>query len=181
VSYYVGQETKEGFSAVGRNVSVLKESDEKPAKAGRRRRNTTEGSEAALPELVRRDRTTAEDSDSEGDLTVSEGELDWLEKDLGSIIAAQDPHAKTTDLLVAVQLNLQGARGRPGRRRTARKVDRAGYRPLPESEDSFWRMKLLAGLASGRRYHSDSDPDYQPGDYVEEVDEDEEDEEQVET
>jgi hypothetical protein len=79
---------------------------------------------------------------------------------------------------VAVQFKLQGARNRLGRRRTARKVDRAGYRPLPESEDSFWRMKLLAGLASGRRYHSDSNPDYQPWDDVEEVDEDEEDEEE---
>ena len=40
-------------------------------------------------------------------------------------------------------------------------MDRAGYRPLPEHEDSFWVMKkLLAGLASGRSYHSDSDPDY---------------------
>ncbi len=29
VSYFVGQDTKEGFSAVGRNVSVLKESDER--------------------------------------------------------------------------------------------------------------------------------------------------------
>lgn len=65
VSYYVGQETKEGFSAVGRNVSVLKE---KP-KAGRQRRYTAEGSEATLPELGRRDRAAAEDSDSEVDLS----------------------------------------------------------------------------------------------------------------
>ena len=44
-------------------------------------------------------------------------------------------------------MNLQGAIGRPGHRKTARKVDRACYRPLPETEDSFWRMKkLLEGL-----------------------------------
>ena len=62
-------------------------------------------------------------------------------------------------------------------------MDRAGYRPLPESEDSFWRIKQLSGRASGRRYHSDSDPDYQPGDDVEEADwsEDHEEEEQAET
>ena len=66
-------------------------------------------------------------------------------------------------------------------------MDRAGYRPLPETEDSFWRMKkLLAGLTSGRHYHSDSNPDYQPGDDVEEADwseeeDKEEEEEQAET
>ena len=52
MSYDVGQETKEGFSVVGRNVSVLKESDERPAKAGRRpgpQEDGQEGGPGRLP------------------------------------------------------------------------------------------------------------------------------------
>merc|ERR1712055_509045 len=45
---------------------------------------------------------------------------------------------------------------------------RGGYTPLGSNEGSFWRMKrLLASVDAG--YNSEDDPDYQPGDEVEQV------------
>ena len=100
---------------------------------------------------------------------MSEGELEWLEKDLGAVIAVEDPKAKTMDLLRAVQINLQDVRGRRGRRRTSRKPDRAGYRPLPRLEGDFRRMKRALAELDPQEYNSHSDADYEPGDEVEEV------------
>merc|ERR1719357_1138669 len=45
---------------------------------------------------------------------------------------------------------------------------RGGYTPIGSTEGSFWRMKrLLASVDAG--YNSEDDPDYQPGDEVEQV------------
>merc|ERR1719357_1216994 len=45
---------------------------------------------------------------------------------------------------------------------------RGGYTPIGSTEGSFWRMKrLLASLDAG--YNSEDDPDYEPGDEVEQV------------
>ena len=51
------------------------------------------------------------DSESSGNVSVQEGELEWLERDLGGIIAMEDPRARTMDLLRSVQVQLQEARG----------------------------------------------------------------------
>merc|ERR1719431_1537217 len=143
------------------SVVVLKENQDKAAgRRGARARRITEGSEG---------RGAGEDTDSEDELTVSEGELEWLEKDLGAVIAVEDPKAKTMDLLRAVQINLQDVRGRRGRRRTSRKPDRAGYRPLPRLEGDFRRMKRALAELDPQEYNSHSDADYEPGDEVEEV------------
>jgi len=161
VAYYAVQGAAHGFSTAAKSVVVLKENQDKAAgrKAARPRRST-EGSEG---------RGGGEDTDSEDELTVSEGELEWLEKDLGAVIAVEDPKAKTMDLLRAVQINLQDVRGRPGRRRTGRKPDRAGYRPLPRLEGDFRRMKRALAELDPQQYNSDTDADYEPGDDVEEV------------
>merc|ERR1719357_2182474 len=45
---------------------------------------------------------------------------------------------------------------------------RGGYTPIGSTEGSFWRMKrLLASVDAG--YNSEDDPDYEPGDEVEQV------------
>merc|ERR1719470_756715 len=45
---------------------------------------------------------------------------------------------------------------------------RTGYTPMGSSNDSFWRMKkLMASVEVG--YKSEDDPDYEPGDEVEQV------------
>jgi len=161
VAYYAVQTTTHGFATVAKSVVVLKENQDKAAgRRGARARRITEGSEG---------RGAGEDTDSEDELTVSEGELEWLEKDLGAVIAVEDPKAKTMDLLRAVQINLQDVRGRRGRRRTSRKPDRAGYRPLPRLEGDFRRMKRALAELDPQEYNSHSDADYEPGDEVEEV------------
>jgi len=165
VAYYVSQEVKEGFTAVGRSATVLKECQEK-GKNGRRKR-ISECSVATTSELSE----SKEGSDSESDFSVSEGELEWLEKDLGSIISAEDPSSKTMDLLKMVQNNLKEIRKKPGRRVTSgeSKLFRPGYTPLPEKKESFWRMKQLLANVDSEDYHSDSDPDYNVGDSIKEA------------
>merc|ERR1719186_1791238 len=109
------------------------------------------------------------DSDTGSDEGVSEGELEWLEKDIGTMIAKEDPQAKTLKLLTDVQAQLGNMRGKKGSRKSGVvKNFRAGYTPMATSSNSFWRMKrILASVEAG--YNSSSDPDYEPGDEVEQV------------
>merc|ERR1719239_470943 len=93
--------------------------------------------------------------------------MDWM---LGSVIAMEDPKAKTIDLLRAVQINLQEVRGKPGRRRSLKKGDKPGYKQLPPQPSDFRRMKKMMAELEVEGYHSESDAEYHPGDEVEEVD-----------
>ena len=169
VAFYTSSEARKGFSAVGRNVAVLKESE--GHKAGRSRRSTCCSED--LQQLASR-RFSARDyeyeSDSEEELSVSEGELEWLEHDLGSVIAMEDPKAKTIDLLRAVQINLQEVRGKPGRRKSLKKGDKPGYKQLPPQPSDFRRMKKMMAELEVDGYRSESDVEYHPGDEVDEVD-----------
>merc|ERR1719397_299475 len=167
VAFYTGSEVRKGFSAVGRNVAVLKESEGQ--KAGRSRRSTC-CSDDLRQMASRRDSVRDFDSDSEEEVSVSEGELEWLEQDLGSVIAMEDPKAKTIDLLRAVQINLQEVRGKPGRRRSLKKGDKPGYKQLPPLPSDFRRMKKMMAELEVEGYHSESDAEYHPCDEVEEVD-----------
>merc|ERR1719228_3122130 len=182
VAYYVDvQEARPGYAAVGKNVMVLKESQDVKmiGGGGRRRRQSTERSEGAKygvdttgDEMEPRRRVDASDSDSGSECGVSDGELEWLEKDIGTIIAKEDPQAKTLKLLSDVQSQLCHARvkkdGQGPKKKGVAKSFRAGYTPMGSSNDSFWRMKkLLASVEVG--YRSEEDPDYEPGDEVEQV------------
>jgi len=177
VAFYTSSEVRKGFSAVGRNVAVLKESEGQ--KAGRSRRSTCCSED--LQQLgSRRGSARDFDSDSEEELSVSEGELEWLEKDLESVIAMEDPKAKTIDLLRAVQINLQEVRGKPGRRRSLKKGDKPGYKQLPPQPSDFRRMKKMMAELEVEGYRSDSDVEYHPGDEVDEVDSTDDEEETTE-
>jgi len=178
VAFYTGSEVRKGFSAVGRNVAVLKESEGQ--KAGRSRRSTCCSDDLQQLASSRRDSARDFDSDSEEELSVSEGELEWLEQDLESVIAMEDPKAKTIDLLRAVQINLQEVRGKPGRRRSLKKGDKPGYKQLPPQPTDFRRMKKMMAELEVEGYHSESDADYHPGDEVEEVDTTDDEEETTE-
>jgi len=179
VAYYVDvQEARPGYAAVGKNVMVLKESqDVKMLGGGRRRRQSTERSDGAKygndttgDEMEPRRRVDASDSDSGSECGVSDGELEWLEKDIGTIIAKEDPQAKTLKLLSDVQSQLCNARSKKEgpKKKGVVKSFRAGYTPMGSNNDSFWRMKkLLASVEVG--YKSEDDPDYEPGDEVEQV------------
>merc|ERR1719193_845566 len=157
-------------------VMVLKESQE-VKKQGVRRRQSTERSEGAKygndttgDEKEPRRRVADSDSDSGSEDGVSDGELEWLEKDIGTIIAKEDPQAKTLKLLSDVQSQLRGVRGKKGgpKKKGVVKSFRGGYTPMSSTDGSFWRMKkLLASVEA--EYNSDDDPDYVPGDEVEEV------------
>jgi len=96
--------------------------------------------------------------------------LEWLEKDIGTMIAKEDPQAKTLKLLSDVQSQLGTVRSKKGgiKKNGVAKSFRAGYTPMGTTSNSFWRMKrLLASVDAG--YKSDDDPDYEPGDDVEQV------------
>jgi len=180
VAYYVDtQDIRPGYTAVGKNVMVLKECQElleKDDKQGRRRRKSTERSAGADYEVVDISGEEAEveglegsDDDSGPEEDISEGELEWLETDIGTMIAKEDPQAKTLKLLTDVQSQLKTVRVR--RRGTkiskgSKTTFRAGYTPMVNNARSFWRMKkILSSVETG--YSSGSDPDYEPGDDVE--------------
>jgi len=191
VAYYVDtQETKPDFSAVGKNVMVLKECQDEGK--GRRRRQSTERSAGARYEVGetseeeekpikkkgkgKKERdlvVTSDESETEEDVT--DGELEWLEKDLETIMDKEDPKTKTLKLLKDVhnQLNLtrdDSKKKSPTAKKSAGGIKnlKGGYTPMKTSNEDFWRMKrLLAAMEAG--YHSGSDPDYQPGDEVEVV------------
>merc|ERR1719402_808966 len=173
--YTAGSEVRKGFSAVGRNVAVLKESEGQ--KAGRSRRSTCCSDDLQQLASRRRDSARDFDSDSEEEVSVSEGDLEWLEQDLESVIAMEDPKAKTIDLLRAVQINLQEVRGKPGRKKSLKKGDKPGYKQLPPQPSDFRRMRKMMAKFEAQGYDSDSDADYHPGDEVQEGDDNDGDEE----
>jgi len=188
VAYYVDtQDIKPGYTAVGKNVMVLKECQEvieKPKR--RRRRQSTERSAGARYEVgettdaddekpKRRNRkrggrkSVSEPEDSETDEDVTDGELEWLEKDVLSLIDKED-EAKTLNLLKKVHGLVRSTRGSQSKtlKKSGIKNLRGGYTPMKNNSDTFWRMKRLwAKIDAG--YNSESDPDYEPGDDVEMV------------
>eukprot|EP00092_Neocalanus_flemingeri_P038882 GFUD01042330.1.p1 GENE.GFUD01042330.1~~GFUD01042330.1.p1 ORF type:complete len:683 (+),score=224.01 GFUD01042330.1:137-2050(+) len=156
---------------------VLKESQEVKEKRGRRRQSTERSAGAKYgvgdtsgEENDYRGRMVDSDSDSGSEEGVSEGELEWLEKDIGTMIEKEDPQAKTRKLLKDVLTQLGTVRGKKTGVKKSEDVKsfRAGYTTMPANVNSFWRMKrLFASVETG--YNSGSDPDYEPGDEVEQV------------
>ena len=196
VAYYVDpQESRPDFSAVGKNVTVLKESQEE-TKGGRRRRRrqSTERSAGARYEVgLGAGETTEEEEklskkkgkgkgkkekaekvdtseETETEEEVTDGELEWLEKDLESIMDNEDPKTKTLKLLRDVHSQLNMTRTPvPKKSGGGMKKLKTGYTPMKSTNEDFWRMKRLLAAVETAVYHSDSDPDYEPGDEVEVV------------
>jgi len=196
VAYYVDtQETRPDFTAVGKNVMVLKECDDEE-KGGRRRRQSTERSAGARYEVgdteteeeekhfrkkgkgkKEKERELVDTSqESETEEEVTDGELEWLEKDLETIMDKEDPKTKTLKLLKDVHNQLNMTRGDAKKKSPTPKKGaggiknlKGGYTPMKTSNEDFWRMKRLMAAMENGGYHSGSDPDYQPGDEVEVV------------
>jgi len=194
VAYYVDtQETRPDFSAVGKNVMVLKECEEEKGK-GRRRRQSTERSAGARYEVgesseeeekpsrkkgkgkKEKERELVDTSqETETEEEVTDGELEWLEKDLETIMDKEDPKTKTLKLLKDVHSQLNLTRGETKKKSPPKKTAggaknlKSGYTPMKTSNEDFWRMKRLIAAMETGGYHSGSDPDYQPGDEVETV------------
>merc|ERR1719402_1525741 len=177
VAYYVDLlDIRPGYAAVGKNVMVLKESQEAKKQGGRRRQSTERsegakyGNDTTGDEIEPRRRVADSDSDSGSEGGVSDGELEWLEKDIGTIIAKEDPQAKTLKLLSDVQSQLRGVRGKKGgpKKKGVVKSFRGGYTPMSSTDGCFWRMKKLLASVDAE-YNSEDDPDYEPGDEVEQV------------
>merc|ERR1719244_2549252 len=132
----------------------------------RRRRKSTEVSTGAEFEAVEVVETVK--SEDEVDIAVSEGELEWLEKDLINLISKEDPAATTLKLLRDVHSQLKAVMKPRRRRKSKVEEDKPGYTPMVNQERYFWRFKkMMASLESG--YKSESDSDYHPGDIIEEV------------
>lgn len=182
VAYYVDTNaTKEGFHAVGKNIMVLKEHKEEGSSKDRRRRQSTAASgDSADYDPRRRTRDDSDDSDEEeSELDVTDSELEWLERDIESIIDTEPPEAKTLKLLAEVKNALVGARGnRTSLGKPKGKTPSSGpdsgldsrgptpafngdYQPLSDQEKAFWRLK--AALATLDEYDSEDDDDYRPG------------------
>ena len=199
VAYYVDtHDTRSGYAAVGKNVMVLKESSDSVERKGsrrqRRRRQSTERSAGAMYEVggettddekktssTRRRRSkkkaggagageTTGDEDTESEEEVTDGELEWLEKDLQTIIDQEDPQTKTLKLLMDVHSKLNITRGSKGKmlKKTGIKTLRGGYTPMKTTSEDFWRMRRMLATVEAD-YNEDTDPDYTPGMEVETV------------
>merc|ERR1719228_2040373 len=131
---------------------------------------------------VRDGESSEEETEQEdSELEVEDSELEWLERDIEAIIETEPPEAKTLKLLVEVKSALVGARelrrttptrgkttpspgpdsGVASKETTPRPDPRELYHPLPDQEQSFWRLK--AALANLDDYNSEEDEDYRPG------------------
>ena len=114
--------------------------------------------------------------ETETDEEVTDGELEWLEKDLETIMVKEDPKTKTSKLLKDVHSQLNATRGETKKKSPVHKKSgggmkklKTGYTPMKSTNEDFWRMKRLLAAVETAAYHSDSDPDYEPGDEVEVV------------
>ena len=111
---------------------------------------------------------TSEETETEEEVT--DGELEWPEKDLESIMDNEDPKTKTLKLLRDVHSQLNMTRTPvPKKSGGGMKKLKTGYTPMKSTNEDFWRMKRLLAAVETAAYHSDSDPDYEPGDEVEVV------------
>ena len=129
VAYYVASdETMPGFTAVAKNVMVLKEHQEvvSSRKPPRRSRMSVSLSGGARYEASDNDsQYLTEVSESEDESVgepVSDSELEWLENDLEEIIEEEGPDAKTHTLFMKLKNTLKDVRA------SAEKKGRSGKR-----------------------------------------------------
>jgi len=186
VAYYIdAEETMPPFHAVGKNVIVLKEHEEvETSKKKRRNRASVSMSEGAIydPMNLPRGSVSSEitSESSEGE-EVSDGELEWLEKDLESVIEKDAPEALTRGLLLKLKNEIAEVRASAKKDHNPRERRDSGLGSNPTTPrdnngplkvgkrtpdaKNFWRTK--AALASiDEDYRSSDDEDYQSGDEV---------------
>jgi len=187
VAYYVDTlDKKPGFSAVGKNVMVLKESQDVKDKGRRRRRQSTERSAGARYEVGetsdedqprshrRKTRPVLEgatdDESEESDEDITDGELEWLEREMETLIVKEDPLNKMMKLFKTVQSELHSTRSTKVKslKKSGIKNLRGGYTPIKNTGGDFWRMRKML-MKVDRDYDSDDDPDYKLGMVIEQV------------
>lgn len=193
VAYYIDtEESMPGYTAVGKNVMVLREYEEAdPTKKRRSRRSVSMSAgaeyEHSEDEFEVKVETSGDTSDtsysalSESELEVSDSELEWLQQDVSQMMAADGPGGKTEYLFKGLMSALTEARAatskqakKKGRkssgrdsglesRETTPKASRPPYTPKKEG-NTFWRTK--AALAAVDKYRSSDDEDYRSGDEI---------------
>lgn len=191
VAYYVDtNESMPGFTAVGKNVMVLKEYEEVSSTKKRRNRMSTAMSSGANydprdcdsdSQLSDDVSVSLEDSDSE---MVSDSELEWLENDITELMEKDGPQSNTHHLFKKLKKTLAETRaktqkspigGRDGGRDSgmgSTKTTPSGKAVTPlkvgkvkNDGKMFWRTK--AAFASvDEDYRSSEDEDYASGDEV---------------
>jgi len=189
VAYYIDStETMDGFRAVGKNVFVLKNSEETGAASKRNSRSSVPLSEGGNYEpLSESDYITENSSESEYESegeAVSDGELEWLEKDLDDLIGKDGAEAPSYGFLVKLKRNLSEVRATRSKATPTRQRNDSGLGSNPttprdngplkvgkrsnELSSVFWRTNAaLASIEEG--YRSSEDEDYGSGDEVESI------------
>jgi len=193
VAYYIDtNETMPGFTAVGKNVMVLKEHEEVEARRKPPRRSISmstggdyepRGSTYSTASAESEDSDDAtEDSEAE---QVSDSELEWLENDLDEMIKKDGPEAKTHSLFLRLKESLTDVRTRGQKKKATREgpagdsgMESTGTTPnkgknVPmktptkneKEEEVFWRTKV-AFAKIDENYRSSDDEDYESGDEI---------------
>jgi len=195
VAYYIdANETMPGFTAVGKNVMVLKEHEEVEVRRNPPRRSismSTGGDYEPRGSIYSTASAESEDSDeatedSEAE-QVSDSELEWLENDLDEMIKKDGPEAKTHSLFLRLKKSLtdvrtsgpkkkatrEGAGGDSGMESTGTTPNKGKNAPLKtptksdkeKEEEVFWRTKV-AFAKIDENYRSSDDEDYESGDEI---------------
>jgi len=186
VAYYIdNSDTMPGFTAVGKNVMVLKEYEE--VESGKQRRNRrsvsmSTGGDYEVRSTYSSAVTSGSESDSESEPgEVSDSELEWLENDIQELMQKEGPESKTHNLFVVLQKSLSEVRAVTSKGKSSRRDGRDSglgsnsttpkgkNTPMkvvkPEGDDkAFWRTRVA--FSSLNDYRSSEDEDYESGDEV---------------
>ena len=105
------------------------------------------------------DEVTSSDNDNEEEVT--DGELEWLEKDLETLIKEEDRKTNTRKMMKKTYFQMQNLRRSKADTLKKNGIQnlRDGYLPMQPPIEDFQKMKeLMAEVVDV--YNSDSDPDY---------------------
>ena len=111
-----------------------------------------------------------DDESEESDEDITDGELEWLEKEMETLIVKEDPLNKMMKLFKTVQSELHSTRSTKVKslKKSGIKNLRGGYTPIKNTGGDFWRMRKML-MKVDRDYDSDDDPDYKLGMVIEQV------------
>merc|ERR1712045_86006 len=100
-------------------------------------------------------------SDNDNEEEVTDGELEWLEKDLETLIKEEDQKTNTCKMMKKTYFQMQNLRRFKADTLKKNGIQnlRDGYLPMQPPNEDFQKMKeLMAEIVDV--YNSDSDPDY---------------------
>ena len=100
-------------------------------------------------------------SDNDNEEEVTDGELEWLEKDLETLIKEEDRKTNTRKMMKRTYFQMQNLRRSKADTLKKNGIQnlRDGYLPMQPPNEDFQKMKdLMAEVVDV--YNSDSDPDY---------------------